>query len=254
MPLTMNDRQHMVDHLHDLAGPPAPSLLAFLSEREEAALDEVGAIPGIDQVRAAILRAWRRSGHDRLDEAMTHASAALNSYEAQVAEGSPVLLQRRHPAWVGLACMEAGMPIERATELASVGFRSVAGPHGDGDVLWAMAEAADDAGWADRHEELLEAAQQADFLDTAPQAQVRLLWALHRIERDPAAVRELQGLFDDTEAPDPTRVHAGWALAVRARESGEPGAARQHLMGALALVDEEQEPDVAQRLREALAN
>lgn len=254
MPLTMNDRQHVVDHLHELADPSSSSLIAFLAEREEAALDEVGAMPGIDQVRAALLRAWTRTGHGRLDEAVAHAVAALDSYEAQVAEGSPVLLQRRHPAWVGLAALEAGLPLERATTLASIGFRSVAGPHGDGDVLWAMAEAAEDAGWSDRHAQLLEAAQQAEFLDAAPQAQVRLLWALHRIEQDPAAAGELQRVFDDTEAPDPTRVHAAWVLAIRAQEAGEAATARQHLMGALALVDDDQEPDIAQRIREALAN
>ncbi len=253
MPLTMSDRQHVVDHLHELADTPSEALLAFLAEREEAVLDEAGALPGIDQVRAAILRAWRRAGHPHLDQAVANAAAALDGYESQVAEGSPVLLQRRHPAWVGLTALEAGLPIERAVALASVGFESVAGPHGDGDVLWAMAEAAEDAGWSDRHADLLEAAQQADFIDAAPRAQVRLLWALHRIEDAPEAEQELQALFDDGDAPDPTRVHAGWVLAMRAREANDQAAARQHLLGALALVDEEEEPAVAQRIREALA-
>lgn len=253
MPLTMNDRQHVVDHLHELSDTPSEALLAFLAEREEAVLDEAGAMPGIDQVRAAILRAWGRTGHDHVDQAVANAVAALDSYESQVAEGSPVLLQRRHPAWVGLAALEAGLPVERAVSLASIGFESVAGPHGEGDVLWAMAEAAEDAGWSDRHAQLLEAAHQAAFIDAAPRAQVQLLWALHRIEQAPEAVGELQALFDDSEAPDPTRVHAAWVLAMKAREANDQAAARQHLLGALALVDEEEEPSVAQRIREALA-
>jgi hypothetical protein len=252
LPLTMSDRQHVVDHLHELADAPSAELLAFLAEREEAVLDEAGALPGIDQVRAAILRAWTRAEHPRLDQAVANAIGALDAYESELAEGSPVLLQRRHPAWVGLAGLEAGLPLDRAVAYASTGFRSVAGPHAEGDVLWAMAEAAEDAGWSDRHALLLEAAQAADFLDPAPQAQVRLLWALHRIEDDPAAAGELDALFHDVEAPDATRVHAAWILAVRAREGNDAASARQHLIGALALVDEEEEPEVAQRIREAL--
>lgn len=255
MTWTMADRQAFVELLPSLApGSPAREALAFVSERESVVLREAGAIPGVDQVRAGLLRALRLGESSLFQPAAEAAEAALVAFAEQVRDAPPTLLQRRHPAWVGLASLEAGAPLEEAVRRARLGFETVAGPQGDGDVLWAMAEAAEDVGWSDHHRALLAQAAEADFLDPAPQSQVRLLWALDRLESEPeGAERDLAALTRDVEAPDPVRVHAAWVLSVGARERGERAESQRLLLAALALVDAERDPEVATRLREALA-
>lgn len=250
MALTQDDRIAFADLMDELS---SEATARFLEARAAALVDEAGARPGVDQVRAGLLRALQLHGRPELLPAQEAARHALAHFAEDVASAPPTLLQRRHPAWVGLCALELGMPIDEALALARVGFESIAGPQGVGDLLWAMAEAADEVSWKDRQRELLAAAVQAPFLHDHQRDQVRLLWALERIEDEPEAATELGVIADDVEADDRTRVHALWVLAALCRQRDDAAAARERLLAALALVDEQGEPEVAQRLREALA-
>jgi hypothetical protein len=253
MTWTMDDRHAFVELLPELgSSADSDEILEFLKARQEAIVSEAGAVPGIDQVRAGILRALRLANHALLPEAITAARAALAVFPEQIIGAAPALMQRRHPAWVGLCALEAGLSPDIALAYAKAGFEAFAGPQGDGDVFWAMAEAAEDVGWNQRHFELLDLARSAPFLDDEPRAQVVLLWALHAVDTDPTAVGDLILLADDAEAPDRVRIHANWVLAMRAQEAGRAADARMHLVAALALVDADNEPDVAEKLRAAL--
>jgi len=228
-------------------------VLEFLAERRAAVVDEAGADPGIDQVRAGILRALREAGDPMYGPCREAAIPVLRAFPQQVQGASPALLQRRHPAWVGLAALEAGMELDDALALARVGFETFAGPQGEGDVLWALAEAAEDVGWAARHEALLRAAVNAEFLDRSQHDQVRLLWALHRIDvPDAPAHDELEALADEVDADVRSRIHALWVLAARYRDADDAASSRRALLAALALVDKDEEPETAARLRQAL--
>jgi len=256
MTWTQSDRQTFADLLprHDEA---PEEVMAFLEARRSVLTAEVGADPGVDQVRAGILRALREAGDADLEVCIAAALPVLRAFPEQVKAASPALLQRRHPSWVGLAALEAGLSIADAAELAAAGFRAFTGPQGIGDVLWAMAEAADDVSWSLRHSELLAAAVRADFVDRSQHDQVRLLWALDRLEHGDDVARsdaeaELVSLADDVEADERTRIHGLWVLAARRRLAADEATARRYLLAALALVDEAEEPDTAERIRQAL--
>ena len=258
MTWTTADRHAFADLLVHLDAAPE-RVLAFLDDRRAALAAEAGADPGVDQVRAGLLRALADADDPDFSVCAEAAIVALRTYPEQIVDASPALLQRRHPAWVGLAAREAGLELAEAIELARAGFQAFAGPQGTGDVLWAMAEAAEDVDWAKHHAELLEAAVASDFLDPGQHDQVRLLWSLHRLENGDAAAQadaeaQLHALADDVDGEERTRIHALWVLAARARQRSDDAAARQALLAALALVDEDEEPDTAQRLRQALSD
>src|SRR5690606_18174655 len=82
-------------------------VVAFVRDHWAQSLEEVGARPGWDQVRAGLLRVLPRLVDRRArEEALDAAGAALAAYPEDAASGEPAVLLARHPAWVGLAAME----------------------------------------------------------------------------------------------------------------------------------------------------
>jgi hypothetical protein len=250
MAFTQDDRITFADLMDELS---SEATAHFLDAHSDQLVAEAGARPGVDQVRAGLLRALSLHDRPELPEAQQAARHALTHFADDVAGAPPTLLQRRHPAWVGLCALELGLSRDEALSLARVGFESIAGPQGDGDLLWAMAEAADEVDWSTRQHELLEAALTAEFQHRTQHDQVRLLWALQRVESHPEAADELAALGADVDADDRARVHALWVVAALHRRNDAEPRARDALLAALALVDEDDEPEIAQRIREALA-
>lgn len=250
MPFTHDDRLAFADLLDEL---DTEATATFLEARAHVLVDEAAAVPGVDQVRAGLVRAARL--HARPERPAIEAAArdALQTFPDTVASAPPTLLQRRHPAWVGLCALEVGHDLDEAIALARVGFESLAGPQEAGDILWAMAEAADEVAWSATHRALLEAAVVSPFRHRDQHDQVRLLWALERVGSDPASLDELDALARDDDADDRARVHALWVLSAVAREAGDTAQVRERLEAALGLVDAESEPEIAQRIEAALA-
>ncbi len=255
MPWTMADRHSFVDLMSSLETEGSRSrAVDFTRERSSTLLDEVSALPGVDQVRAGLLRAMKLADDPRWSEAASAAKSAIEAYVREAPTASPTLLQRRHPAWVGLAALESGLELDVAIASARAGFEAYAGKQDDGDVLWAMAEAADDVGWATRHAELLNIAVNAPFTDTDHRDQVRLLLALELAERDAdAALAPLTAIAADEEASERARVHASWVAAALYRRAADTVSAERLLRSALELIDRDAEPDIAERLELAIA-
>ena len=264
MPLTPDDRAAFLQLLPEL-GPDQPreNVHAFLRERWRESLDEVGADPGFDQVRAGLLRVLSDVLEpDELAERRAGASAVLDAYPEQVRAGDASVLLTRHPAWVGLSVLElAGEEgwreggLERAVALATAGFRSLSASDevARGEVLWAMAEQAEEAGWTDRARFLLDEACRAPFARPEHRAQARLVYGIQCLQDGRLEGRELlEEVAGDGDAESRTRVHARWVLASLAREHGDPGGAKRWLHRALDEVDLEDDPGVAERLQDAL--
>lgn len=265
MPYSTHDRAAFVALLHHLApGADRTPILRFTQDLWTDALDELGADPGFDQARAGLLRLLA----DRLEEPLRGdrldaARRALDAYPDEAAEGDPAVLVVRHPAWVGLASLElsaAAGPlnaraIDRAVALASAGFHaSSRGAVGRGEVLWAMAEQADEAAWHDRSEILLREALRSPFEDPSHRPRVRLLLGLRLAEDGDAdeAARVLEQVVADDAADGRAQVHALWVLAALHRGRGETNRAAERLREALDRVDDDEDEAVVERLREAL--
>jgi hypothetical protein len=227
-----------------------------------AALDEVGALPGVDQLRCGLLRVLHELLEpDEMDAAVHAAEHALQTYPGMTQADDPMLGLVRHPAWVGLAQLEIAerkgdlqeADWDRAVFLASTGFQHL-GRTGRGEVLWAMAEHADGVGWTARATQVLRQAIVAPFEDESLRGEVRLLLGL-RLAED-GDVEAQQVLTSVAEAPGPTqrRVHARWVLSALVRES-DPHAAMAQLSEALVLVesDEDASEDILTTLKQALA-
>lgn len=246
-------------------GADASEIRGFFLDHREACLAELGAVPGHDQVRAGVLRllpAVQTDAGARAD-ARARVRAALGTFEPDKLD--PSLALRRHPAWVALALLELGEqedadPQEALagaidTAAAAFGALSPHDPRGPGEVLWALGEAAAEAGWLDRAVPLLEAAAQASFAEPENLGRVRLLLALTALELEPdqAPARIDAVLAGSEEATDAqTRIHALWVGAHLDRESQRLERALQRLEVALELVDTEEEPEVAARIAAAL--
>lgn len=257
MPLNAEQRVAFLAHAAEhAASPDSEGWASFLREHRGAILDELGAVPGISQVRAVALRALPelvQPGPER-EALLTQAGAAL----AEAPEGDPTAQLARHPAWIGLGLLEfaalrpdfEGDPVERAVELAGRAFSVVGGAADldEGEILWAMAEQAGDIGWMARSDELLERALEASFADPAHRAQVRLLVAM-RMEQREASPRSLLALVaEDEQALDRDRVHAAWILAHLRREAADPDGALEVLQLAADLVDRQNDPQVASKI------
>jgi hypothetical protein len=63
----------------------------------------------------------------------------------------------------------------------------------------------------------------------------------------------LAAVADAAAAPDSCRTHARWAVALQHEERGDPGGAARWYERALEGVDADEEPDIAERIRDALA-
>lgn len=231
----------------------------FLDENRDALLAAVVENPGVDSVRAAVLRELDRFGlsaTDR-DDVLQKAAGALRAYPDAVASGDPVQLMARHPAWVGLAHLElvrrlAGDEedaLEVALHHARLGFSSAAkGPVQDGETLWALAETAEEVGWDDWQETLLARSMQATFADPGARDQVALLlgtrWAGARAEE---AVALLEPVVDG-DAPHQVRVQAAFVLARIAESADRIGVARTWLERARGVAVSEGDEDVVRLL------
>lgn len=239
--------------VHLEPGADASVLTAFVAANREACLGELGAAPGVDQLRAVLIRVFADE-----PELLGPARDAIADYPEQIAESGRSLLLRRHPAWVGLCRLELdggveadASVIDEAIELANTGFAAAAEPGeiGRGEALWAMSEQAEVARWTDRAEWLLELAGEADFADPAHRAQVRFLLAMQRAQ---AGVDGADALFRavtaDDDAPVPSRVHAAWILAHREPSEGP----RHWIEAALTWLEDDEDPDVRARLQAAL--
>ncbi|MCO4746558.1 MAG: hypothetical protein KC912_17320 [Proteobacteria bacterium] len=262
MSLTPADRAAFLEIFADL-GPEGDGshAVALLSPLREPAMAELGDRPGMDQVRAGVLRTLPFMGG--LEDAHRDAAiAAIEGYAEDVAEPDPAVLLERAPAWVGLAYLEAlgeqGWTTEAArtaADHARIGFAAARLEGvGTGEVLWALAEAAGDVGWTDRERFLLDEARGASFEDIERAGEVALLYALRCLQDgDAEGVTLLEAVASlDTAAPR-TRIHARAVRGAIAEESDEPAAAREWYVAARAEVDAEEEPDVAAQLDAAIA-
>jgi hypothetical protein len=241
------------------AGEPSTDLLALARGAGDDLLDELTADPGFSQTRAVAVRLVPYC----VDEAPDRDRLLALAGEAVLRPVSEAQGMSRHPAWLGLCVIEiadlrAGWtedPIGRAAEIAGRAFAAGGSAQDidEGEVLWAMAEQAAEAGWWHRADPLFARALDASFADPVHRAQVRLLVAMRRVEQDLAADDLLALVFEDDSGLDRDRVQAGWILAHKRHERGESASAVQVLRGVAALVDRDDDPRVAQRIDALLA-
>lgn len=227
-------------------------------------LEELSATPGFEQVRAAALRLLPDLDLD--DAAREAALSAAGAALMTETNDHPSERLARHPAWLGLAVLEladlregwGADAVERAVQLAGRAFVAqgahAEGAVGAGEVAWAMAEQADEHGWASRAEHLLEWALSRPFARPNHRAQVRLLAAIRRDQRRADARDLLSQVVDDEVADDDTRAHAAWILAHIHLRNSDIDAARAALHRAASLVDVDEEPAIAARIHQALAD
>jgi len=267
MPLSTEARKAVLAVM-PLLGPDQEDedVEALLRDHWRDGLDEVGADPGFDKVRAALVRLFRTrvAVDDDVRAALTRGLAVVRDYPEQAAAGDPTLLLARHPAWVGLCALElaawdpsvAPDPIEWAVMLASAGFGVVAGRVGTGrgEVLWAMADEADEAGWKNTSRRLLEAALDGSFHDPDHAVQVRLVLGLSLAgDGLPEAADVLEEVARSASADARTATHARHVLAELRNEAGDLEGARYWLGQALESVDPDEDPAIAERLQADLA-
>ncbi len=261
MAFTPDARRRFLELLPELApDTDRTQVNRFLEAHRDTLNDELAAAPGHDGVRCGLLRAardWLPAAE--LAEARQIARTQLEAFVDLATGDDPVPLLHRHPAWVGLARLElvdtpGPSDLDDALVLASAGFEGLTGGlQLPGDVLWAMAEAADEAGWGARAADLLDEAVTAAFADPDDRYRVRLLRGLSRLERGlPDAADHLREVAADDDAPEASRVHALWVLAALAQSGDDPSQRRVLLKRALGLVDDEEE-DVRAKLQAALA-
>lgn len=235
----------------------------FLEANRDVLLAAIGQVPGVDSVRAAVVRMLPRLVSEplQLDAYLQQAAQALRTYPDAVASGDPVAMMARHPAWVGLAHLEVsealgGDPsdaLDVAVQHARLGFSAASGgPVQDGEVLWAMAETAEEVGWSERADVLLARAVDAPFADPISHAQVRLLSGQQSAAADPDRARPLLEAVVEAEVPHPLQVQAAFVLARIAEAAADAPAAVMWLTRALDLVEDEDDPMVSTRLTEEI--
>lgn len=219
--------------------------------------------PGVDSVRAAVLRELPRLAltAEEQETLLQQAAAALRTYPDAVASGDPVQLMARHPAWVGLAHLELverldgdrEAALEVAVQHARLGFSSAAGGAvQDGETLWAMAETAEEVGWEDRVTELLTLAAGSAFADEGARDQVALLLGTRLATGEPDRAVGLLEPVVEREGDVPTRVQAAFVLARIADARSLVGEARRWLGVAVDIAEEAGDTGVVRTLRAEL--
>jgi len=236
----------------------------FLEQNRDVLLSALGQVPGVDSVRAVVVWLLPRLVTEPLQfEAYLQAAArALASYPESVAAGDPVALMARHPAWVGLAHLEVsqalgGDPEDAlavAIQHARLGFSAASGEDAsEGEVLWAMAETADEAGWAERSLQLLSRASSADFADPSARAKVQLLHGQQILFASPEDAASLLESVVQAEVSHDLRVQAAYLLGHLAGLQSRTDDAVSWLERALSLVEVDDDPSVSERLSAELA-
>ena len=265
MPLSTEDRATLLASMGQL-GPhqDASEILGFLRERASDALDELELQPGHDAVRAIVTRALPALvSEGELSERYAQGRRALQAYREDLSDGDPSVMLIRQPAWVALASLEIddgdGTPSDeayvRATNLARIGFLAADLPDepSPGQIAWAIADQASEAGWSDRAAELWTWAISQPFTDPEHPPQVRLLLAFHRIENEISGGEELLAqVIEDPHAQPRVSNHARWVRAALHREAGEVQQARVLLEQALAISEKEGDVSVSDSIRSAL--
>lgn len=242
------------------AGQDGRAAVAWARAHQDELLDEIGELPGMDQVRAGALRLVPVLLPDAADRSavLDAADAAVSAFMADAIDGADLL--RRHPAWVGLCVIElaglrtgvAANGLARAAEVAAAGFaRTATGAQiAPGEVLWALAEVAGDVGWDDHVDMLLGSAAQARFDDEENLGKVRLLQLFRLLGADEAAAAPaVEALIASDPLDARTRVQALWIGAQIDRESGRLVRALARLEEAAELVDPEDDDDALHRIR-----
>ena len=262
MPLDATDRAALIALMTELG--PAGRSSVFIEEAQRMgslALDEVGALPGVDQLRCGLIRVLSELlDPDEIKAGYNAAEQALQAYPGMTQADDPMLDLVRNPAWVGLTHLELAEKVgglnsaawDRAVFLASTGFQRL-GRTGRGEVLWAMAEHADGMRWTRRATQVLLQAVDAPFEDEGHRGEVRLLLALRLAEDGDERAGTVLAQVADAPGPTQRRVHARWVLSALVRER-DPRAAIGHLSEALVLVEAEAEAseDVVHKIKEAL--
>lgn len=240
-------------------GADASGWVARFQANREGCEAELGAVPGVDQLRAALVRVLPAVEPDEAVRLplLQAAAAALESFEAD--KLTPADALRRHPAWVALCWRELAEQgvgdAETGLEAARAAFAAVSPtePRGRGELLWAVAEAAADAGWTDHMDALLTEAATATFADPENAGRVRLLVVLRTLEGDESAAAPLvDALLTDEHLDPQTHVHALWIGAHLDREAGDVARAVQRLEEALPFLQDDEDADVRARIEGAL--
>lgn len=264
MPFSSEERLQFMKWMTDL-GPDCDrsQVLRWVTANTKTTLEELVATPGHEQVRTGILRLMAdfvtdRKERDRILPAVGKAITMPVSADAKQSEG----MFTRHPAWIGLSVMEFCDLTQRedggldwAVELAGQAFVIQGGSLdvGRGEVLWAMAEQAEEVGWFDRVNFLLKEARKGPFQLPEHEWQVTLLVAMRKLEREESAGESLiDSLLEAEEADEQTFVHAVWIKAHLLRERGLEKEAKSWIQRALEALDDEASVQVKQRLHSFL--
>ena len=265
MPFSVEDRLQFVKWMTDL-GPDCDRsrVLHFVEARREEALSELSDQPGYEQIRAGLLRllpdlvpdASQRDGMLRgIGEAIT----APVQNNARDMHGVFV----RHPAWVGLSVLEfcdlSGRDdggLDWAVELAGQAFLIQGGSHGvgRGEVLWAMAEQAEEVGWFERTATLLSEARKGPFDVSEHEEQVKLLLAMRFLEQNSSEGEALlDSILESEDADEQTFVHAVWVKAHILRERNDTALAMKWLAKGLEALEGSDSSGVELRLQALLS-
>lgn len=233
MSLSTEDRVAFIQMMPDL-GPDCERsrLLHFLQTRKVEAIEELRSLPGFEQVRAGLLRVLPELLPEKqAREEMLRKVGPVIATAVEPSAKGPDGVFSRHPAWVGLSILEYCEQAERAdggldwaVELAARAFLVQGGAHGvgRGEVLWAMAEQAEDVGWLERTSTLLNEAIQGPFAESHHRDQVAILLAMRKLDSGPGDGEELlDSILESSDADYQTFVHAVWIKAHLLKERGE---------------------------------
>lgn len=235
----------------------------FLRTHAAELVASLGRLPGVDSVRAVVVRHIDQlvSDPEARNAPLQEAVKALRAYPDAVSEGDPLQLMTRHPAWVGLCHLELAHALDGDLEAAldvaithaSLGFSATVGhPVLGGDAAWAMAEVAEDAGWDRRAEKLLQRALDLPWSDEEGIQQVRLLLGQKWVTQSSEEASVLLEAVVAESSTHALRVQAAFVRSRIAEAQGEPTASRW-LHTALESVHPDDDPSVRARLEAEIA-
>ena len=261
MSLSTDERTEFIQLMSDL-GPDCDRtrILRFVADRREQLLNELVVVPGVEQIRAGILRLMPELEVNTSDLAnlLGEVRKAIETpYVAPEKHVGPGSLSR-HPAWIGLSCLELcqleekdeGVALEEAVNLSSAAFAAQGelDSVGLGEVLWAMSEEAESVHWLVTSRRLLFLANDGPFKQLDHRHQVTLLSGMYAAERDPLEAEKLLSTLFDQKVAAETQVHARWVVAHLRLDQGDTDGACSCIEKALLLSQEEENPEVTRKL------